>query len=110
MFHYPFQTLASPNIEEDLEQEEEVQLEPPYKVIIHNDDVTTFEFVIRMLQGVFGLNVMQAEQIAMHTHIKGSAYVGTYPKAEAERKVNKAHFAAQLEGFPLRLTAEPENI
>ena len=99
-------TLANPDIEWVLAQD--VELEPPYKVIIHNDDVTTFEFVIRILQTIFGHNVMVAEQIANQTHIKGSAYVGTYPKSEAETKVNKTHFAAQLEGFPLRLTIEPE--
>ena len=102
----PSSTLANPDVDWVLAQDTE--LEPPYKVIIHNDDVTTFDFVIRILQGIFGMNSMTAEQIAYQTHTKGSAYVGTYPKSEAETKVNKAHFAAQLEGFPLRLTIEPE--
>ncbi|MBK8433866.1 MAG: ATP-dependent Clp protease adaptor ClpS [Chloroflexi bacterium] len=101
-------TLSNPDIEWQLA--EDVELEPPYRVIIHNDDVTTFEFVIRVLQTIFGLNVMMAEQIANRTHTHGSAYVGTFPKSEAETKVNKTHFAAQLEGFPLRLTIEPEEI
>lgn len=98
----------NPNFDEDLEQE--TQLEPPYKVIIHNDDITTFEFVIRILQTIFELNIMVAEQIAWQTHTKGGAYVATYPRPEAERRVAKAHFAAQLENFPLRFTIEPENI
>lgn len=100
--------FANPEIEKDTDVD--TRLEPPYKVIIHNDDVTTFEFVITILQTIFGQNVMTAEQTAYRTHTMGNAYVGTYPKTEAETKVNKAHFAAQLEGFPLRLTIEPEEI
>ena len=102
--------IAMPNfdIEEALEQAEETELEPPFKVIIHNDDITTFEFVIRILQTIFDHNVMTAEQIAWRTHTNGLAYVGTYPKSDAEQRVGKAHFAAMLEGFPLRFTIEPE--
>lgn len=102
--------IATPDfdIEEALEQEQETDLEPPFKVIIHNDDVTTFEFVIRILQTIFDHNVMTAEQIAWRTHTTGAAYVGTYPKSEAEKRVGKAHFAAMLEGFPLRFTIEPD--
>lgn len=102
--------IAMPDMEELFDVEEETRLEPPYKVIIHNDDVTTFEFVIRILQTIFDHNVMRAEQIAWRTHTNGLAYVGTYPKSDAENRVGKAHFAAMLEGFPLRLTIEPEEI
>lgn len=102
--------IANPDIEqsEELAVEQESQLEPPWRVLIHNDDVTTFDFVIRILTGVFALNVMLAEQIAFAAHSRGVAVVGRYPRSEAESKVNKAHFAAQLEGFPLRFTLEPE--
>lgn len=110
MVEYPLQTVANPDVEEDIDVDEETELEPPFKVLIHNDNVTTFEFVIRILQTIFGHNVMTAEQIAWRTHTSGIAYVGTYPKSDAEQRVHKAHFAAQLEGFPLRLTIEPEEI
>ena len=103
-----------PNIEIDVEVAEEkdviaeTDLEPPYKVLIHNDNITTFEFVIRILQQIFGRNIMQAEQIAMNTHVKGIGYVGSYGKSDAEKRIGKAKFAASLEGFPLQFTMEAE--
>lgn len=101
-------TTAEPDLEEDVDVEEKTELEPPWRVFIINDNVTTFEFVIRILQQVFEKDSMTAEQIAWITHTKGSAYVGTYPKPDAERRVGKAKFAAQMEGFPLRFHMEPE--
>ncbi len=103
-----------PDIETDTEVVEEkdlvteATLEPPYKVLIHNDPITTFEFVIRILQTIFGRNSMQAEQIAMQTHVHGIGYVGSYGKSDAEKRVAKARFAAQIEGFPLQITTEAE--
>ena len=110
MFETPVQSVTVPSIEEDVDVEAEAEAveESLWRVIIHNDEVTTFEFVIRILQTIFNHNVMTAEQIAWRTHTSGFAYVGTYPKSDAEQRVGKAHFAAMLEGFPLRLTIEPE--
>ncbi len=102
--------VAMPDMEEALDVEEETRLEPPFKVIIHNDEVTTFEFVIRILQTIFDHSIMRAEQTAWRTHTTGLAYVGTYPKSDAENRVGKAHFAAMLEEFPLRFTIEPEDV
>ena len=96
------------DVEEEKDLDEETQLEPPYRVIIHNDNITTFAFVIDILQKLFEKSGMEAEQIAMRTHVSGAAYVGTYPKSDAEARVGKAHFAAGLEGYPLRFTIEPE--
>jgi ATP-dependent Clp protease adaptor protein ClpS len=96
----------APEIYEDTEQEEE--LEPNYKVFIHNDDVTPYEFVIAILQKIFELLPMEAEHITFVAHTSGIAYVATYPKTEAQKRVGKAHFAAGLEGFPLHFSIEPE--
>jgi ATP-dependent Clp protease adaptor protein ClpS len=95
-------------VEVEVEKEELLWVEPPYRVLIHNDDVTTFEFVIDMLQKIFRLTLAQAEQVALITHIVGIALVCVRPQGEAEQLVNKAIFAARLEGFPLMLTCEPE--
>jgi len=103
-----------PDVETDVEIAEEkdviaeTDLEPPFKVLIHNDNITTFEFVIRILQTIFGRNIMQAEQIAMQTHVNGIGYVGSYGRSDAETRVGKAKFAASLEGFPLQITMEAE--
>jgi ATP-dependent Clp protease adaptor protein ClpS len=91
-----------------VEKEEMVWLEPPWRVLIHNDDVTTFEFVERMLMTIFKLSGEIAAHIALVTHIYGIALVCVRPRSEAEKLVGQAIFAARLEGFPLMLTAEPD--
>lgn len=96
------------DVEEVTETTQDEKLEPPCRVIIHNDDVTPFEFVIIILQRIFELNAMVAEKVAYTAHTNGTAYVTTLPCAEAHRRVGKAHFAASLEGFPLTFSVEPE--
>ena len=62
----------------------------PYRVIIHNDNVTTFEFVINTLVTIFGQTFARATKLAFETHYKGNAYVATMPLEEAKTKVFKA--------------------
>lgn len=93
-------------IEEITETEE--TFEPLYNVIIHNDDVTPFDFVILILQKIFGRDSQQAIEITTIAHISGIAYVVTLPQSEAQQLIGKAHFAASLEGFPLTFTIEPD--
>ncbi len=87
---------------------EEEELTVPHRVIIHNDNVTTFEFVINILVKVFGTTFARATMIAYKTHLTGNAYVTTLPLEEAKSKVFKAQFAARQLGFPLTFTIEPE--
>lgn len=87
---------------------DEEDLERPYRVIIHNDDVTTFEFVIIVLVTIFELNFARAEDIAFEAHTKGNAYVCTLSLKEAKSRVFKAQYAARQQGFPLTFTIEPE--
>lgn len=101
---------AAPEIDIEIrpEQDQQLWLEPPYRVIIHNDDVTTFDFVIRMLMSIFKLGQEIAEHIAILTHIDGIALVCVRPRSEAEKLVGQAIFAARIEGFPLVLSCEPD--
>jgi len=94
--------------EVDVLEEALVWTEPLWRVLIHNDDVTTFEFVERMLQTIFKLSREVAEHIAWLTHTNGVALVCVRPRSEAERLVGQAIFAARMEGFPLMLTCEPD--
>jgi ATP-dependent Clp protease adaptor protein ClpS len=87
---------------------EEEELERPYRVIIHNDNVTTFEFVIAVLVNIFELPVNRAIDITYEAHTKGNAYVTTLPLEEAKSRVFKAQYAARQQGFPLTFTIEPE--
>ena len=90
------------------EQEEQTELEPLYHVIIHNDDVTPMDFVVHILKTCFYLSNPKAAEIMMTAHFSGMAYVQTLPKSEAEKRINKAHFAAGLEGYPLHFSMESE--
>ncbi|HQV70903.1 MAG TPA: ATP-dependent Clp protease adaptor ClpS [Thermoflexales bacterium] len=99
---------ANPEIEVKTIFDRMVVVEPLWRVWIHNDDVTTFEFVIRILMNVFGLNSEDAELLAWITHTQDVALVGAWPKNEALERINKATFAARLENFPLQFSAEPD--
>ena len=79
-----------------------------YKVIIHNDDFTTMEFVVEVLKTVFYLSNEKAEELMLQVHHSNKAVVGIYTYDSAVSKANKAINMAREKGFPLRLTVEPE--
>jgi ATP-dependent Clp protease adaptor protein ClpS len=87
----------------------ETELEPMYWVIIHNDDVTPMDFVVHILHNIFQIDGLAAVHIMFTAHYNGEAYVQCLPKAEAQNRVNRAHFAAGIEGYPLHFSLEPEN-
>ena len=96
-------------IPEETEKEEERTDEGPlYRVIIHNDEITPMDFVIDILISIFELPAANASYIMYTAHLNGNAYVQTLPKPEAQRRINQAHFAARLKGYPLQFTMEPE--
>jgi ATP-dependent Clp protease adaptor protein ClpS len=75
-------------------------------VIVHNDDVTPFDFVIAVLVGVFHLPGRQAYAVTLRAHVTGIAYVATLPLEEAKYRVSQAHGAARQAGYPLSFTIE----
>ena len=79
-----------------------------YKVTIYNDDFTTMEFVVKVLVEVFFKNEAQATALMLQVHHSDKAVVGIYSYDIAVSKVNKATQMARNEGYPLRLTYEPE--
>ena len=97
---------VTPEIE--IIEETKTELEPLYRVIIHNDDVTPMDFVVNVLTSIFMLNQPDSMDVMLTAHFNGTAYVQTLPKSEAEKRINKAHFAAGLEGYPLHFSIEPE--
>jgi len=86
----------------------ETELEPPYRVIIHNDHVTPMDFVVNVLKSVFYLSKEKAVNVMFTAHVYGTAYVQTLARSEAEKRINEAYFAARAEGYPLRFSMEPE--
>lgn len=89
-------------------EETETELEPLYRIIIHNDDATPMDFVVHVLKNHFYLSNNKAADIMFTAHVYGSAYVQTLAKSEAEKRINKAHADANNAGYPLRFTMEPE--
>ncbi|MBR5639026.1 MAG: ATP-dependent Clp protease adaptor ClpS [Muribaculaceae bacterium] len=79
-----------------------------YKVIFHNDDFTTMEFVVKVLMEVFYKSESDATAIMLAVHEQGRGVAGIYSYDIALSKANKATAMAKAEGFPLRITVEPE--
>jgi ATP-dependent Clp protease adaptor protein ClpS len=97
-----------PLIEIEEETDEQLEEEPLYRVLIHNDEITPMDFVVTVLRGIFLLSAPDAVDVMYTAHYRGIAYVQTLPKSEAEKRIAKAQFAAGLEGFPLKFSMEPE--
>jgi ATP-dependent Clp protease adaptor protein ClpS len=78
-----------------------------YKVILHNDDFTTMEFVVLILMEIFNKSRTESTQIMLHVHTKGRGVCGTFPRDVAETKVNQVGEAAKEAEHPLLCTMEP---
>src|SRR5260221_3657167 len=89
-------------------EETETELEPLYRVIIHNDHVTPMNFVVEVLKNIFYLSNGKAADIMFTAHVFGSAPVQTLAKSVAGKRIHKAHFAANNAGYPLKFTIELE--
>lgn len=96
--------------ETSIKERENINIKEPrrYKVIIHNDDFTTMEFVVKVLTTVFYKSHIEAETLMLQVHRTESAVVGIYSYDIAKSKTAKATTMARNEGFPLRLTIAPE--
>jgi len=79
-----------------------------YKVILHNDDFTTMEFVVALLIHVFHHDETNAQQIMLHIHQTGMGIAGVYTYEVAETKVAQVRELAEKAEFPLLCTLEPD--
>ncbi|MCP5100458.1 MAG: ATP-dependent Clp protease adaptor ClpS [Chloroflexi bacterium] len=100
-------TTTAPKVDKETIIEKDEALEKRWKIIAHDDNVTTMEFVVRIMVQIFKKPVIFAEAIMWQVHNEGRSVVDVLPKSEAQLRVRKATMAAQLEGFPFRLTLEP---
>ncbi len=94
----------------DVLTEREVKLKKPrlFKVLLHNDDFTTMEFVVFVLQYVFKRDELEAFSIMLNVHNKGVGIAGIYPYEIANMKCNKAINLAKAREYPLLCTVEEE--
>ena len=99
-----------PKEKSSVRERQDVKLKEPrrYKVILYNDDFTTMEFVVKMLEKVFHKSEAEAETLMLQVHHAGQAVVGVYSYDIAITKVNVATKMAQEAGFPLRIVYTPE--
>ena len=79
-----------------------------FKVLMHNDDYTTQEFVVHVLEQFFRKGAPEATRLMLQVHTKGQAVVGVFTRDIAESKVDQVTGYARENGMPLMLTAEPE--
>lgn len=88
--------------------EKHQKLEEPalYKVLLHNDDYTTMDFVIHVLEAVFHKSNEEATMIMMNVHQKGVGIAGTYTREIAETKIVLVHDMARKNEFPLKSSLE----
>lgn len=79
-----------------------------WKVVLHNDDYTTMEFVIDVLMRHFGKSLAEATHVMLQVHHKGAGVAGVYSRDIAESKVAEVTDEARRGGHPLLLSTEPE--
>lgn len=96
--------------DDELDTVEDVKIKRPkkYKVILHNDDYTTMEFVIYVLQNVFGKSFEEAKVVMLNVHNNGTGVCGIFTYEIAESKASKVENLAKENGHPLMCTIEPE--
>ncbi|MFO0678531.1 MAG: ATP-dependent Clp protease adaptor ClpS [Polyangiaceae bacterium] len=92
----------------DVDVRRETKTPRKFKVILHNDDYTTMEFVVDVLTRFFHKNETEAVHIMLNVHKKGSGVAGIYPRDVAETKVAAVMDHARDNGMPLLVTSEPE--
>ena len=96
--------------EEAVATETRLKIERPklYKVILHNDDFTTMEFVVHVLESIFGLGESDAFRVMLEVHVRGAGVAGTFTYEIAEMKVSKTLALAKAHEFPLMCTMEED--
>ena len=94
----------------ELDLDTDIELIHPkmYKVILHNDDYSTFDFVVEVLMQIFNKSKDEAVALTFKVDKEGFAVVGIYPKEIAETKVSMVKEIAKNAGYPLLATMEEE--
>lgn len=100
--------MSDTSRKESVSTQERIKTEEPplYKVLLHNDDYTTMEFVVAVLENVFQKSNAEATRIMLNVHHEGVGVAGIYTKEIGETKVSTVHQLAETNNFPLRCSME----
>ncbi len=99
---------VNPNLEEDIgaKTHRGIKIPSMYKVFLLNDDYTTMDFVVYILEKVFHKSPADATSIMLSVHNNGKGLCGVYTRDIAETKVTTVHRLAKKNGFPLKSVIE----
>lgn len=89
-----------------IEEKQQVKEPPLYKVLLHNDDYTTMEFVIMILETIFHKDSGSATKIMLNVHQQGVGIAGIYTREIADTKIHIVHDLARKNEFPLKCSME----
>ena len=99
-----------PDIYEDIDSKsiDEIDEPPMYRVLLHNDDYTTMEFVVDILMQIFHKSFETATRIMLNVHKQGVGLCGVFTYDVATTKVDEVHARARENGFPFKCTMEKD--
>jgi len=97
-----------PKVNEEVEVDLVLQEPEMYRVLLHNDDYTSMDFVVEILMKIFHKNQQEAEVIMIKIHEKGSAICGIYTYEIAQTKAQQVKQLAKQNEFPLLATIEKD--
>ncbi len=95
-----------PKIDEEIQSDIALDEPPMYRVVLHNDDYTTMEFVVHILKTIFHKNETESERIMLAVHEQGRGVCGIYTREIAQTKVEQVTTLAKQNQFPLLATYE----
>lgn len=97
---------GTPEYQEDINSSTDMEDPRQFRVLLHNDNYTTMDFVIEVLQSVFNKNAPEATAIMLNVHKQGIGVCGVFTAEVAETKVAIVHHLARQRSFPLRCSME----
>lgn len=92
----------------EIKPEKKLKRPRMFRVLVHNDDYTTREFVVDVLMGVFHHGEAKATEIMLHIHYNGVGVAGVFTREVAETKIAIVERLAQEREYPLHLSMEPD--
>ncbi|MBX7257840.1 MAG: ATP-dependent Clp protease adaptor ClpS [Candidatus Hydrogenedentes bacterium] len=99
--------ISSPGTSAETKVREELKAPDMFRVLMHNDDYTTMDFVVHVLRNVFCKPTEEAVRIMLNIHHEGVGVCGVFTADIAETKIASVHAQAEAQGYPLRCSMEP---